>query len=52
MKDDPALRRVPIARAQRLGGCFYVAKPFKGRELLDLLDRVLNGSQSCPLANS
>ena len=49
MKDDPALRDIPVifltalvkrqevAKARVIGGQYYLAKPFKGEELLELL---------------
>ncbi len=56
MKDDPALCDIPVifltamvkkheaAKGRAIGGRYYLAKPFKGEELLDLLWRVRTGS--------
>jgi two-component system, cell cycle response regulator len=53
MKDDPALRHIPVifltalvtkgeaAKARGPGGPYYLAKPFKGEELLDMVRKVL-----------
>jgi CheY-like chemotaxis protein len=55
MKDDPALRDIPVifltaivkkhevAKARAIGGHYYLAKPFDGEELLEMLWRVLSG---------
>ena len=56
MKDDPALCNIPVIfltamvkkhevpKGQTIGGRYYLAKPFKGEELLDLLWRVRAGN--------
>lgn len=56
MKDDPALCNIPVifltamvkrhevAKGRAIGGRYYLAKPFKGEELLDLLWRVRTDS--------
>ena len=55
MKDDPALQDIPIifltalvkrdeaAKARTSGGQYYLAKPFKGEELLELLWKARSG---------
>jgi two-component system, OmpR family, alkaline phosphatase synthesis response regulator PhoP len=53
MKDDPALSHIPVifltalvkkdetAETRPIAGYYYLAKPFKGNELLELLERVV-----------
>ena len=53
MKDDTALRHIPVifltalvtkgeaAKVRAPGGPYYLAKPFKGEELLDMVRKVL-----------
>ena len=55
MRDDPALCDIPVifltamvkkqeaAKGRAIGGRYYLAKPFKGEELLELLWRVRSG---------
>jgi DNA-binding response OmpR family regulator len=54
MHDDPALCRIPIifltaivtkeeVPTSTIDGYYYLAKPFKGEELLEMLRRVLGG---------
>lgn len=54
MKDDPALSHIPVifltalvkrdeaAEGRPIAGYYFLAKPFKGHELLDMLARVLS----------
>jgi two-component system, OmpR family, alkaline phosphatase synthesis response regulator PhoP len=52
MSEDFSLRHIPIifltaivtkgeTPKDTIGGCYFLAKPFKGKELLDMLQRVL-----------
>lgn len=53
MKDDPTLRHIPVifltalvtkaeaSKARAPGGPYYLAKPFKGEELLEMIKRAL-----------
>jgi CheY-like chemotaxis protein len=55
MKDDPALCDIPVifltamvkkqeaAKGRAIGGRYYLAKPFKGEELLEVLWRARSG---------
>jgi CheY-like chemotaxis protein len=57
MKDDPALSHIPVifltalvqrddaAEARPIGGYYYLAKPFKGQQLLEVIERVLKQSR-------
>jgi CheY-like chemotaxis protein len=54
MKDDPALSHIPVifltalvkrddaVEGRPVAGYYFLAKPFKGHELLDMLARVLS----------
>jgi CheY-like chemotaxis protein len=55
MKDDPTLRHIPVifltalvtkkeaTKVRASGGPYYLAKPFKGDDLLEMVRRVLGG---------
>jgi adenylate cyclase len=55
MRDDPALHGIPVifltalvkrhevAKARTIGGHYYLAKPFKGEELLEMLWKARSG---------
>ena len=55
MRDDPALHDIPVifltalvkshevGKARTIGGHYYLAKPFKGEELLEMLWKARSG---------